>query len=135
MALIEWKEEYSVSVKRFDSEHKKLFSLLNALNEAMAKGHGRFVVQSVLHQLLDYTRQHFAAEEAAMRTVGYAGLASHIAEHRALAEKVQRFSAEHGEGKIITVDVLYFLRDWLEHHILVTDRKYAEVLGRSGLVF
>ena len=135
MALIEWKEEYSVSVKRFDADHKKLFSLLNALSDAMAKGHGRFVIQSVLHQLIDYTRQHFAAEEIAMRTVAFPGLASHAAEHRALTAKVEKFAAECGEGKIITIDVLYFLRDWLDHHILVTDRKYAEALEQSGLHF
>jgi len=130
MALIEWKDDYSVSVKRFDGEHKKLFSFLNELNDAMAKGQGRFVIQNVLHQLLDYTRQHFAAEEVAMRSVAFAGLASHIAEHRELTAKVEKFSAEYSKGDTsITIDVLYFLRDWLDHHIISTDRKYKEALA------
>jgi hemerythrin-like metal-binding protein len=130
MALIEWKDEYSVSVKRFDGEHKKLFSLLNELNDAMAKGQGRFVVQSVLQQLLNYTRQHFAAEETAMRGVAFRGLASHMMEHRELTTKVEKFSAEYSKGDTsITIDVLYFLRDWLDHHILTTDHEYKEALS------
>ncbi len=133
MALIEWKDEYSVSVNRFDREHQKLFSLLNELNDAMGKGQGRFVVQGVLQQLMNYTRQHFASEEAAMRSVGFPGLASHIAEHRELTAKVEKFSAEYSKGDTsITIDVLYFLRDWLDHHILTTDRKYKEALSLLG---
>jgi hemerythrin len=134
MALFEWKDDYSVSVKRFDGEHKKLFSLLNELNDAMAKGQGRFVIQRVLQQLIEYTRQHFAAEEAAMHSVAYEDLASHIAEHRKLTAKVEMFSAEYTRGDAsITIDVLFFLRDWLENHILSTDRKYKEALKEANL--
>jgi hemerythrin-like metal-binding protein len=134
MALFEWTEEYSVSVKRFDGEHKKLFSLLNELNEAMAKGQGRLVVSNVLQQLLTYTREHFAAEETAMRAVAFVGLASHMAEHRALTQKVEKFSADYSKGDTsITIDVLYFLRDWLENHILATDRQYREALMPAGI--
>ena len=56
MALFEWKEDYSVSVKQFDGDHQKLFSLVNELNDAMAQGQGRLVIGSVLQQLLQYTR-------------------------------------------------------------------------------
>jgi len=37
----EWTDAYSVSVLRFDTEHKKLFSLINELNDAMAEKRGR----------------------------------------------------------------------------------------------
>lgn len=131
MALIEWKDEYSVSVRRFDGDHKKLFSLLNELNDAMAQGRGRFVIQGVLHQLMDYTRKHFADEETAMRGAGFNGLQAHIAEHRALTAKVEKFSADYSNGNVsITIDVLYFLRDWLDKHILSTDRRYKEALSK-----
>jgi hemerythrin-like metal-binding protein len=134
MALIEWKDEYSVCVNRFDREHKKLFSLLNDLNDAMSQGRGRFVVQGVLHELLDYTRQHFAAEEDAMRSVAFPGLQLHIAEHRELTAKVAKFAAEYSKGDtIITIDLLYFLRDWLDKHILGTDHRYKEALMKVNL--
>jgi len=134
MALFEWKDEYSVSVTRFDGEHKKLFSLLNELNEAMTRGQGRLVISHVLQQLLAYTREHFAAEESAMRMATFSGLASHTAEHRLLTEKVEQFAADYSKGNTaITIDVLYFLRDWLQNHILSTDRKYREALQEMGI--
>lgn len=134
MALFEWKDDYTVNVKRFDGEHKKLVSLLNELHDAMSQGQGRFVVQGVLQQLLDYTRQHFAAEESAMKSVAFDGLAAHAAEHRELTMKVEKFAADYNKGHTaITIDVLYFLRDWLENHILNTDRKYRDAMKQANI--
>lgn len=99
MPLFEWKPEYSVSVTRFDTDHKKLFSLLNELNEAMAHGQGRFVIGNVLEELLNYTRQHFAAEERAMRMAGYMDVAQHVSEHLALTQRVEHFSRTTRTGR------------------------------------
>lgn len=134
MALFEWKQDYSVSVKQFDGDHQKLFSLVNELNDAMAQGQGRLVIGRVLQQLLQYTRDHFAAEEAAMRDANFDGLASHAAEHRELTETVKKFAEEYSQGSTsVTIDVLYFLRDWLEHHVCQTDHEYIEPLKRCGI--
>jgi hemerythrin len=134
MALIQWKDNYSVSVKRFDREHKELIALLNELNEAMAQGQGRFVTQNVLYRLQEYTQQHFAAEETAMRVAAYDGFEAHLAEHREFAGKVVKFASDFRRGDTsVTIEVLYFLRDWLQHHILGVDRKYSEVLNRIGI--
>ena len=134
MALFEWKQEHSVSVLRFDTEHQKLFSLLNELNDAMAEGRGRFVVPRVPQELGEYARWHFSGEEAAMRRAGYPGLEPHIAEHREFCAKVESFYAEYSDNCMgIPIDVLYFLRDWLLKHILSTDRQYAETLNRAGI--
>jgi hemerythrin-like metal-binding protein len=120
-------------VKQFDSDHKKLFSLVNELNDAMAQGQGRLVIGNVLQQLLQYTRDHFAAEEAAMRGADFDGLAAHVAEHRELTEKVEKFAEEYSSGRTsVTIDVLYFLRDWLDHHVCLTDHKYSETLSKRG---
>ena len=134
MALFQWTDEYSVSVLRFDTEHKKLFSLINELNDAMSEGRGRFVVVRVLQELGEYARWHFRGEESAMRRAGYAGLEEHIAEHHEFTGKISEFYAEYGEGQSgIPIDVLFFLRDWLQKHILQTDRLYVECVNRAGI--
>ena len=133
--LFSWKPEYTVAVERFDREHKKLFSLLNDLNESMRAGQGRFVVGRVLHELMNYTRTHFAAEVTAMRRAGSPGIDEHIAEHDALSAKVAAFVAEYeaGNTQLVSIDLLYFLRDWLEKHILQTDQKYTRTLNAAGI--
>ena len=134
MPLFAWAPEFSVSVHRFDSEHKKLIGLINELNDAMAAGRGRTVVAHVLQELADYVRRHFAAEEEAMRRAGYPGLEAHIAEHRKLTEQVTRFYDEFSSNAGASpVDLLFFLRNWLQRHILETDRCYGPALNRAGI--
>ena len=134
MALFEWRPEYSVSVLRFDSEHKKLFELINELNDALSAGRGRAMVARVLQDLTVYVRRHFAAEEEAMRRAGYEGLEVHIAEHRALAEQVAKYYDEWaGNASASPVDLLFFLRNWLQKHILESDHKYSKPLNGAGV--
>jgi hemerythrin len=134
MALFEWTPEYSVSVLRFDSEHKKLIELINELNDAMSAGRGRAMVARVLKELTDYTKHHFAGEEAAMRRAGYQGIEAHIAEHRALAEQLGKYYDEWAVDESASpVDLLFFLRHWLQRHILETDHKYSKTLNGAGI--
>ena len=134
MALFEWTPEYSVSVLRFDSEHKKLFALVNELNAAMSAGRGRAMVAKVLHELTDYVKHHFAGEEEAMRRAGYPGLEAHIAEHRALSEQVAKYYDEWANNESTSaIDLLFLLRNWLQKHIMETDHKYAKSLNGAGI--
>lgn len=134
MALFEWTPEYSVSVLRFDSEHKKLFELINELHDAMSAGRGRAMVARVLQELDVYVRRHFAAEEAAMRRAGYKDLEAHIAEHRALTAQVAKYYDEWaGDASTSPVDLLFFLRDWLQKHILESDHKYSKPMNVAGI--
>jgi hemerythrin len=40
MALITWNDGYSVKVKQFDDQHKKLIDMVNELHDAMGIGKG-----------------------------------------------------------------------------------------------
>jgi hemerythrin len=134
MSLFEWTPEFSVSVQRFDSEHKKLIALINELNDAMAAGRGRTLIAHTLQELSEYVRRHFAAEEAAMRRAGYPGIEAHIAEHRALSEQVAKYYDEFTSNTgTNAVDLLFFLRNWLQKHILKTDRSYGAALNQAGI--
>lgn len=64
MSFANWDDSYGVKVRRLDDEHKQLFSIINQLHEGMKAGRGKDVMQNVLNQLLSYTEQHFADEEA-----------------------------------------------------------------------
>ena len=135
MALVEWTQSYSVNVKKFDEHHQHLFDLLNSLHDSMKVGKGREVIEEILNALADYADRHFAAEEAEMRRVGYAGLASHAAEHRKFMEKVHGLVKQHHGGQmVVTQEVLNFVCDWLKTHIAKTDRGYVPhmVAARSG---
>jgi hemerythrin len=134
MASFEWRLEYSVSVSRFDSDHKELFFLIGNLYHAMSEERERTVIAHVLQQMRDYSGRHFDSEETAMKQACYAGLQEHIAEHREFTRRTAQYYAEYTAGAENTaVDVLYFLRDWWQLHILYTDRNYSESLNRAGI--
>lgn len=129
MPLMEWKPSYSVGVEKFDADHRRLMELLNQLNDAMLARQGKLVIGSVLKELLEYTERHFSAEERAMLRCGYEGLDQHVKQHRALTERVRLLVSEYELGDtLISVEVLSFLRDWLDGHILGTDQGYAQCL-------
>jgi hemerythrin len=134
MALLTWNNSFSVGVRAIDSQHTTLFSLLNGLHEAMMKGQSQNLTGPLLHKLVNYTREHFSAEEAMMAAANYPGLAQHRIEHRDLARQVEGYVAkfERGEGTI-NIQLLAFLRDWLTDHIQASDKKYGPWLNQSGV--
>jgi hemerythrin-like metal-binding protein len=132
--FIEWKDErYSTNIERFDDQHQRLFSLLNDLYVAMDEGHSDDKVGEILRELEDYTEYHFGDEEEFMQDCGFAMDCSecffnHREMHEEFAQKVSDLREKHENGEYITMEVLMFVRDWLDSHIagLNQDQNYAE---------
>ena len=134
MALVTWDASYSVKVFRCDEDHRKLFALLNQLNDAMKCGRGSQIIQQVVKELADYTKFHFAAEEALLEKTKYPALGSHRAKHQAFIRKIEEFQNELKMGNLPnSISVSDFLRDWLTQHIKQTDQRYSAHLNANGV--
>jgi hemerythrin-like metal-binding protein len=134
MALLQWDQEYSVNIPDLDEQHKKIFSLIDTLHDAMCAGKGRVVVGTVLTDLLDYTATHFAHEERLFAEYAYPQAEIHMAEHEKLVQQVKAFKAKYDAGNAqITVDVMLFLKNWLNNHIHVLDKKYSAYLNAASV--
>jgi hemerythrin len=126
MALMEWTPSLSVNVKVFDEHHQHLFDLLNTLHDSMRVGKGREVIDEILSSLADYTQRHFSAEEAVLKKTNYAGLSSHLVEHKKFIATVARLQKQSRDGVgSQTHEVVTFLQDWLKNHIMKSDRAYG----------
>lgn len=126
MALLTWSSKYSVGVQSMDSQHTVLFGILNDLHAAMMKGEANKIAGAVLRKLLNYTKDHFTAEEAMMAAVGYNGLAQHRIKHRDLCKQVEEFAVRYERGETtLNIQLLNFLRDWLTNHIQREDQQYT----------
>jgi hemerythrin len=131
MALITWTaEQFGTNVGFADDEHKILFGKLNKLYDLATGGAERSAVGNQLDDLISYVVEHFAHEEKEMAAAGFAGLASHKAEHDALvgicADLQTKFHAGQAE---VTEDVGQMVKSWLDHHIPSFDKGYATVLS------
>jgi hemerythrin-like metal-binding protein len=130
----QWTAKYSVHVDAMDAQHKKLFDIVRELYTAMRSGHGKEAVGEILQRLIEYTVQHFAAEEKLMEQNKYPFLVPHRAEHRALTDKVVAFKKNFDAGSAgVTLDLMTFLQDWLTNHIQTVDVKYGAFLNSHGV--
>lgn len=134
MAVFVWKDAYSVQIKEIDDQHKKLVGLINKLDSAMLEGKGRQVMGSILKELIGYCQTHFATEERLMKTHGYPEYQEHKTKHEKMTRKVLDVQKQYETGSVaITIEVMKFLQDWLDKHILGTDMKYAPFLLSKGV--
>lgn len=134
MSYFTWDSSYSVQVQRFDTEHQRLFQIVNQLYDGMKSGRGKDVLQGVLQELVRYTQQHFSEEETVMRQAGYNGLQQQIDEHKRFVTRVNDLSERFKAGSgALSVELLDVLRDWLVNHIGGMDRQYSAFLNAKGI--
>ena len=134
MAVFEWSDKYSVHVAEIDRQHKKLIGLVGTLREAMREGKGKQALSTVLRDLIQYTQTHFAAEERILKDNGYPEYAEHKEKHDKMTQKVLDIQKQYQEGKVtISLDVMTFLENWVDKHILGTDMRYSSFLNAKGV--
>ena len=134
MALIDWNPAYSVKVKKFDDQHKKLIELINQLHDAMKAGEGDVMLGTVLKSLISYTDAHFGEEIRMLQHNGYPELAKHKAEHDKFVARVHDLQKKHQMGTpMLTMNTRSFLKDWLVTHIQKEDQRYSQYLNSKGI--
>lgn len=125
MTFALWSSDYETGHPDVDRQHRRLFELVNELHDAMAKGHGREAMEPSLKTLAAYTLEHFATEEALMRTEGYPDLERHQDKHEALTHQVEELLLRFSKGYLTLPSTLSrFLADWLKHHIREEDMAF-----------
>lgn len=131
---MQWDERYSVNVAEIDRQHRQLFALYNKLHAAMLHGEGNQMLDLIFDELVAYTRTHFKEEEDRFRAINYADTQAHIKEHEAfigrLAELQDKF---HARKAFLTIEILAFIRNWLNEHIKGTDQQYKQSFNEHGI--
>lgn len=134
MALIEWNQSLSVGVVQFDQQHHQLVTMLNDLHAAMQRGEGSQVLDTVLGDLIAYTRDHFTAEEILMEYHDYPDFQHHTRAHRLLVEQVHAIQDRVKSGRPLQLtSVMQFLVNWLTNHILTEDKNYRSFFQARGV--
>lgn len=131
--FIEWSRSYSVSVDTMDQEHQRLVDLINELYSAMCSGHGKSAVSSVLDNLIEYTKTHFAHEEKLMQKTNYPDYEAQKKAHEALVSQVMDAKQKLADGTVLSQEVMSFLKSWLINHIQGMDQKYGEHMNKNGV--
>lgn len=132
--LFQWSDAYSVGVEEIDEQHKELVRLLNSLHQAIHEQHGSEVSRQILNELTEYTRVHFAVEESLMRISAYPDFVNHKKIHASLIQQVLELQTKLDAGTAkISFELLHFLKHWLMHHIVESDKLFGAHFARTGL--
>jgi len=134
MPYFEWSSGLSVNVQEIDDEHRKLIEMINSLNEAMLARKGREAQKSTIDAMVDYAATHFATEERYMQAFHYQGYQAHRLEHQKFTAKALDLQARADRASfILTLEIVNFLRAWLQNHIMGTDKLYQACFNEHGL--
>jgi hemerythrin len=134
MGLIKWNQDLVIGVIEIDQQHQRLVGMINELDEAMKQGKGKEKLGKIIHGLTYYAGTHFQTEEKYFDQFAYPERAEHKKEHAAFTQKVTAFQNEFDKGKIgLSIEVMDFLCNWLQHHIKTVDKKYGPFLKAKGL--
>ena len=130
MALLRLEDNLKLDIPEIDSQHETLIGLVNRLHEAMLQGTGREILDGLLSQLIEHTRNHFSYEEQLMSQHGYPGYAAHKSQHdklmHHLVDLVDRY---HGGDLLLSFAVVIELKGWAMVHIEKSDKPLCAFLN------
>jgi hemerythrin len=133
--IFQWKNEYGISIREIDEQHKKLFEIGRRisnyvfLRELSDKNED---ISVIFNELKMYTDFHFKCEEKLMDEYSYPYFKTHKNEHDMLIEKIQKiedkFSGQVQREALMELVNLVF--DWISNHILISDKKIEAYLNK-----
>ena len=128
--FMSWNQGYVIGNATIDAQHRRLVDLINDLADAIDAGRGRDVLGQVLDELVAYAATHFKDEERIFAASAYPETRMHRSQHEAFTFQAIKLRDEYRSGaNVLSADTLSFLREWLNGHILGTDKGYVPYLG------
>lgn len=130
---IQWKDSYSVNVRRIDAQHKRLLNTINDMKEWAEDDIPLKIIEHFIKLLSEYTVYHFTTEEKLMHDLSYPRLSEQKAEHKCFVEKIKLFREELSKKDDLDKEMLTFLINWFIDHIQKKDRHLGKFLNEKGI--
>ena len=136
MPRIDWNENFSVGNAEIDAQHQRWIAIHNELHELLIncrKGDLKNASAATLEAMQEYAKYHFSFEEEYIDKLGYPGRDSHVQYHRGFGVMVDKYLRDLRNGDIIlNTELMGTLKRWLEGHILIEDKKYAQFAANKN---
>lgn len=136
--MFKWKDSYSCNIIEIDNQHKRLFELGSKIHSILSLKDNEDhydEIMGVLAELKNYTVYHFQYEEELMEAHGYSKRVYHKIEHDAFIDKISEiFNKDIDDSqRTVSLELIMFIADWIEKHILKTDFAYREFFQEKGI--
>ena len=132
--LVEWSVDHALGIQEMDDQHQNLFGIINNLFNAVNEHKPQKQLHTLLKELIDYTQYHFGTEERYFAEFGFAETDEHIEEHQNYTKKLNKLLKDVGSKKSkVSFDMMNFIGEWIDEHIINFDKKYVELFTSNGL--
>jgi len=132
--FIQWGDIFKVNISNIDEQHRELFRLVNGLYKAWKDKRPKEEIGRLLDGLINYTATHFKTEEDYFDKYGYPETSQHKEAHKALVKQALELKEKFQKGELqINIETMNFLKNWLNNHILRTDKRYTAFLNAKGV--
>lgn len=123
MPIVQWNMNLLTGIQEIDLHHKHLVELLNETYDEFREKES--IAPTLIDELTDYASYHFACEERLMEESSYPKLGDHRKEHEAFRSRIGELRKAHRSKAAISVELLWFLCNWINHHIRETDAEFG----------
>ncbi|MFZ5979966.1 MAG: bacteriohemerythrin [Candidatus Zixiibacteriota bacterium] len=131
MTFITWHDAlFGIGVKKIDDQHKKILELINILHDSLHRGDGNSEMGEILKELVDYIKYHFSEEEKLMAESSYPDVEAHCVLHVKFTRHVVSVLLRlRNQQEVSIYELLSFLLDWWNEHIVRVDKKIGKYLA------
>lgn len=124
---VKWNKQFNIGIDSIDNAHRKLFSIIRKLvHLSRDENNGQWACAEGIKYFKNYAIEHFADEEAYMRSIGYKNYEIHKRLHDDMRYKtLPALEKELKESNYSQESIQHFLGiclGWLTAHILIEDR-------------
>lgn len=115
-------------IAEIDLQHSTLIQCLDELNSFAGSSYGFAASFTVLNRLIDYTKLHFAFEEALLKRWNFPDVAEHAAAHQAIVFDLSKIWDDIEAGHEIEDQLILTVGSWIARHINEEDREYSKFM-------
>ncbi|WP_419796983.1 MAG: bacteriohemerythrin [Terasakiella sp.] len=128
--LFSWSDDLSCGNEKVDEDHRFLLELINELYTEIKNDDDEHTIEDTFHKMQDYTKHHFADEEAIMQKTGYPDLEAHAAEHKQFMERLDTSFNLYmkAPNKHASIELIGILASLWQKHVGSTDKAFASFL-------
>jgi hemerythrin-like metal-binding protein len=122
---IEWDDRYNIADDQINHQHQQLFRMANRFLAAGSKSE----LLDCAEGLFEYTRSHFAYEEALMLKSNFPEYDQHVVAHKQLIARLEVLRDHISGDTLDKLQLENFVRHWALFHIPKADARLAEYLS------
>ncbi|HOF33341.1 MAG TPA: bacteriohemerythrin [Spirochaetota bacterium] len=128
MGIVTWGKEFEIGVPEMDKQHQRWIEIINNFYDNLERTNVENKLKEMINEVLDYTHYHFSEEEKLMESIGFSEFDGQKKMHETITGKMKEYKRKIDNNEMLmSITVTNELKDWLKNHIMVEDKKYADV--------